>query len=128
MIRNSPEAFFDEMGEKLLLIGEEIRPTDFVDDRIDLLALDEEGSSVIIELKRGANKLQLLQALSCAAMVSKWEGEGEGEGEGPVRSKYSADVQSPCSAVHDSVDLVNSGSMRALMHVENDGFRRVSAS
>ena len=37
MIRNSPDAFFDEMGEKLLLIGEEIRPTDFVDDRIDLL-------------------------------------------------------------------------------------------
>ena len=30
-----------------------------------------------------------------------------------VRSEYSADVKGPYSAVHDSVDLVNSGSMRA---------------
>jgi hypothetical protein len=73
MIRNSPKAFFGEMGEELLLIGEEIRPDDFVDDRIDLLAIDKAGDSVIIELKRGVNKHQLLQALSYTAMVSKWD-------------------------------------------------------
>lgn len=73
MIRNSPDAFFAEMGEKLLLIGEEIRPTDEVADRIDLLAIDPDGAAVIIELKRGTNKLQLLQGLTYAAMVSKWE-------------------------------------------------------
>ena len=73
MIRNSPDAFFQEMGETLLLIGEEVRPTDFVEDRIDLLAVDQQGSLVVIELKRGSNKLQLLQALSYASMISKWE-------------------------------------------------------
>lgn len=73
MIRNSPDAFFGEMGERLLLVGEEVRPADFVDDRIDLLAIDQQGASVIIEIKRGAHKLQLLQALSYAAMVSKWD-------------------------------------------------------
>lgn len=73
MIRQSPDAFFHEMGESLMLIGDEIRPAAFVDDRIDLLAIDKQGSSVIIELKRGSDKLHLLQALAYAAMVSKWE-------------------------------------------------------
>lgn len=75
MIRKSPDAFFKEMDEPLMLIGEEIRPAEFVEDRIDLFAIDKQGASVIIELKRGTHKLHLLQALAYAAMVAKWEPE-----------------------------------------------------
>jgi hypothetical protein len=70
MIRTSPEAFFKEIGERLLLIGEEVQPSHLVADRIDLLAIDDEGRTVVIELKRGSDRLQLLQALSYAAMLS----------------------------------------------------------
>jgi hypothetical protein len=72
LIKNNPEAFFAEIDEHLLLCGEEVRPSEIVDDRIDLLAVDEEGASVIIELKRGSHKLQLLQAISYAGMISSW--------------------------------------------------------
>ncbi len=73
LIRQNSEVFFQEMGEPLLLLGEEIHPTGVVDDRIDLLALDPQGAVVVIELKRGHDRYQLLQALSYAAMVSEWE-------------------------------------------------------
>ena len=55
------------------LIGQEIKPHNSVDDAIDLLAFDPDDSSLtIIELKRGKQKLQLLQAVSYASMVATW--------------------------------------------------------
>jgi hypothetical protein len=75
MIHNAPGEFFAELGEQLLPLGQEIRPSEVVDDRIDFLALDTDGVAVIIELKRGAHKLQLLQALAYAALISDWTPE-----------------------------------------------------
>lgn len=75
MIRNSAADFFGELGVDLKIIGEEVRPSPAVADRIDLLAIDDEGAAVIIELKRGSDKLQLLQSLTYAAMIAKWDAD-----------------------------------------------------
>lgn len=74
LIQASSEEFFaKECAEALFVIGQEVEPSNKVADRIDLLAVDEEGRSVIIELKRGEHKLQLLQALTYASMISDWD-------------------------------------------------------
>ena len=73
MIVTSPDVFFGEIGEQLLVVGQERQPRpEYVGDRIDVLGLDPSGTAVIIELKRDRDKLQLLQSLTYAAMVRTW--------------------------------------------------------
>jgi hypothetical protein len=97
MIRLSADEFFADLGEHLLLIGEEVMPADIVADRIDLLAVDSEGALVVIELKRSNDKLQLLQALSYAAMISKWNGE-------QIRNLFQAFRSSSAEAADSALD------------------------
>src|SRR5688572_22448689 len=75
MCVSSWEAFANELGfPSLRLIAQEVIPHPSCGDRIDLLGFDEDaGKPVVIELKRDKHKLQLLQALSYAAMLSHWE-------------------------------------------------------
>jgi hypothetical protein len=59
----------------LFLLGSEVVPSKNVLDRIDLLAVDREGACVVVELKRGNHKLQMLQAISYAGMLAQWTPE-----------------------------------------------------
>lgn len=72
-IVDSWDTFRNEIGfSSAVLIGQEINPDDSTSDRLDILGLDSEDNSLIVfELKRERNKLQLLQAISYAAMLSK---------------------------------------------------------
>ena len=72
-ISNSAKEFFKEIGQELFLLGKEVEPSKNVQDRIDLLAVDKEGTCVVIELKRGNHKLHMLQAISYTAMLSQWD-------------------------------------------------------
>lgn len=74
-ICNSPKEFFNEIGQDLFLIGKEISPSKNVQDRIDILAVDKEGTGVVIELKRGNHKLHMMQAISYAGMISQWSSD-----------------------------------------------------
>jgi hypothetical protein len=65
----------DILGEPLLIIGRQVIVPD-TKDRLDILAVDPHGNSVIIELKRGQLKDPVdTQALSYASYISKWRYE-----------------------------------------------------
>jgi hypothetical protein len=77
LIVRHPKLFFDEIGlNGAIFLGSEVRPAErIVKNRIDILAIDEDGTLIVIELKRGSDKLQLLQAIAYAAMIRSWEYE-----------------------------------------------------
>lgn len=75
-ILRSWDTFCGEMGyDELYLVGSEIEPHESCNDRVDILALHRNGTPVIFELKRDRNRVQLLQALSYAAMVARWDAQ-----------------------------------------------------
>lgn len=75
-IVNSWEEFREEIGmPELIYLSQGVKPHSSCNDELDILALDEDGHLVVIELKRGSQKLHLLQAISYAGMISSWSTE-----------------------------------------------------
>lgn len=95
------DSFTAELGyDELFLVGTEVVPHDSCRDRIDLLGLSRDGTPVVFELKRHRDKLQLLQAISYAAMVARWDakrfidavGLRDDDGADELRSLLAGDV------------------------------------
>ena len=90
------------LGEKLVVVGRQVM-VDGGKDRIDLLALDQDGSLVIIELKRDLVGGDAdLQGLRYAALVQDWseaeirkQAEGYWESAGEDR-EFIEEVQTLC--------------------------------
>lgn len=74
-ISNSPEAFFDQIGEKLFLIGKDVEPSKAVPIQIDLLAVDQSGQAVLVILQRGKEQTSLARAITCAGLMASWKPE-----------------------------------------------------
>jgi len=63
------------LGEPLFIVGRQVRVAD-VRDRLDLLAIDPQGNTVIVELKRGDLSDPVdMQAMRYASYISKWDFE-----------------------------------------------------
>jgi len=77
MIVNSWDNVRKQIGiPTSFIIGKEIKPHSSVLDSIDILAFNpDDNALIVIELKRGKNKYQLLQSLNYAAMTSSWDSQ-----------------------------------------------------
>jgi hypothetical protein len=86
------ELFKNELGlPNAFLVGQEVTPDEVTQGSIDLLAYDSDDSSlIVIELKRDKHKLQLLQALSYAAIVNRWDVESLIS---KIQSKYNPELE-----------------------------------
>src|SRR5947209_5297878 len=107
LIVKNPDAFFGELGEPFFVVGREVSPQKPLGDSIDILAADKEGAITVFELKRGKDKLQLLQAISYAAMISKWTPEQLFE----CRSSFS---QKPLEQAEEEIETFLASSLASL--------------
>ena len=77
LILNSVDVFFDEIGERVFVIGKDIYPSEQAAPlRADLLGLDESGNAVIVVVADHGEQPQLGRAITCAGMVAHWK-EGD---------------------------------------------------
>ena len=75
LVVNSADEFFGEIGEKLFIVGKNVRPSDAVPIPIDLLAIDPRGQAVIVVLQRGKEQSPFARAITCAGMIANWKPE-----------------------------------------------------
>jgi hypothetical protein len=72
-IANSASEFFGEIGQKVLVLGRKVRPTQNVPIVVDLLGLDSQGQAVVIVLQTPSEQSPLARAIAAAGLVANWK-------------------------------------------------------
>ena len=121
VILNSPGEFFDEIRQRLFLVGRDVQLSDESDLRADLLALDPKGRSVVVVFDRGTKQAQSVRAISCAALAAKWTAEDFLR---RLSTKQADDLR-----VHLSVDVnsINQG-QRVILVAQSFDFESLTAT
>ena len=97
VILNSPAEFFAEIGQRLFLVGMDVKLSEQSELCVDMLALDPQGHSVVVVFERGSEQAKFVRAVSCAALVANWKAEDFLQ---RLSKKQTADLR-----VHLSVDV-----------------------
>ncbi len=72
-IANSPEQFFGEVGESLLLVANGLRTADDAESYVDALAVDRNGAAVVVIITLSDSKSPLTRAINSASRIAGWE-------------------------------------------------------
>ena len=73
LVLNSPKEFSEEIGEEWFPISIDIGARQESGPRADLLALDHQGTAVVVLLQSGEQVPPLTRAITCSAGVAEWK-------------------------------------------------------
>jgi hypothetical protein len=120
-IYNSPAEFFGEIGQRLHLIGRNIRPSQNVPITIDLLGLDSKGQAVIVVFQSDREQSPLARAIAGAGLVANWKPADFFEGMPEAR------VNELVASFEVNLDQVNR-KQRAVLIAESYDFEALAAT
>jgi hypothetical protein len=121
LVVSSADEFFGEIGQRLFVVGKNVRPSEEVPLPIDLLALDPQGQAVVVVLQRGKEQSPFARAITCAGMIAAWTPE---DFFALLSKEQTAELR---TFLDVDVSQIN-GDQRAIMVAESYDFEVLAAS
>ncbi len=86
-IANSPDEFFGEIDESLLVVANGLRAAEDADSYVDALAVDSDGTAVVVIITAADTKAPLTRAMNSASRVAAWDSDEFLRRIGPAKSQ-----------------------------------------
>ena len=86
-IANSPDEFFGEIDESLLVVANGLRAAEDADSYVDALAVDSDGTAVVVIITAADTKAPLTRAMNSASRVAAWDSDEFLRRIGPTKSQ-----------------------------------------